>query len=73
MELSKYELYDAPGADEAEVEFDAFFEEVREFMHNADDRLMGLMTKHDALGARDREARGALITSLTYARKGLVK
>ena len=54
--LNKYELYDKPGAAEAEAEFDALMNEVAEFMNGARERLNALTKKHSGLGADDTES-----------------
>ena len=54
--MSKYDLYDKPGAAEAEAEFDALMNEVAEFMGGARKRLDALVEKHSDLGTDDDEA-----------------
>ena len=54
--MSKYDLYDKPGAAEAEAEFDALMNEVAEFMSGARKRLDALVEKHSDLGTDDDEA-----------------
>lgn len=54
--MNKYDLYDKPGAAEAEAEFDALMNEIAEFMSGARKRLDALVEKHSGLGADDTES-----------------
>ena len=55
--MSEYALYDRPGAEEAEADFDELMNEVAGFMGSARKRLDLLMQKHADLGAEDTESR----------------